>query len=149
MAASETNSNRAGNFIKNSDGELRRRATIRNRLQSAWNIGCTPKNHHNLPQLRMSSELDLIFGFGQISGLPSVCCIICMCGGEDRPAPRISTEVISITTGPMVFIFCRLVAHVGTATWCNMNGNGGVAPDLASKTRFYVVNFHNLTYLPI
>ena len=54
-----------------------------------------------------------------------------------------------MTTGPMVSIFCRLVAHVGTATWCNMNGNGGVAAELASKNRFLLGNYHNLTYLPI
>ena len=126
-------------LIASSGGALR----FQNRLQSAWSISCTSKNHHNSPQLQVSSELDSISGFGSIFGLPSVHCTLCMYRvyrGEVGLSPGFSTEAISNTSGPMVFVFCRLVVHVGTATWCNMVGNGAVEPKLAPKNR----KFHEI-----
>ena len=123
-------SNRAGFFTKTviagSGGALR----PQNRSQSAQSIGSTFQNNRVSSQLRLSSEIDSICHFARIplslwSGV---------CDGGDRFRPRISGEDISMTTGPMVFIFCRLVAHVGTATWCDMNRNGAVAAELAPKT---------------
>ena len=94
----------------------------------------------------MSSELDSISGFGSIFGLASVQCMYSDTQGEVGPRPRISTEAISITSGPMVSVFCRLVVHVGTATWCDMVGSGAVEPKLASKNLQFFGNFRDFTY---
>ena len=61
--------------------------------------------------------------------------------GEVGLSPGFSTKAISIASGPMVFVFCRLVVHVGTATWCNMVGNGAVEPKIASKDRNFIEIF--------